>query len=89
MIRCIASSLLFALLALGGLAWSQILRRYPVAKTAVAGLVLAVFLLQGGGTMTFIVRSSDDWYWKNDFVRGVNRTVRDVVSPTILGKGLQ
>ena len=74
---------------LGGLAWSQILRRYPVAKTAVAGLVLAVFLLQGGGTMTFIVRSSDDWYWKNDFVRGVNRTVRDVVSPTILGKGLQ
>jgi hypothetical protein len=74
--------------AFGGLAWSQLLRSRPLVKPAVAGLVIAVFLLQGGGTMTFIIRSGDDWMWNNNAVRTVNRTVRSMAWPVILGKGM-
>jgi len=73
---------------LGGFAWSDILRRLPAAKTSVAAIVLVVFLLQGGGAMTFIVRSNDDWYWPNETVRRLNRDVRAMVSPMIIGKNL-
>lgn len=74
--------------AFGGLAWSQLLHRRPGVKVAAASLVIAVLLLQGGGTMTFIIRSNDNWMWPNATVRSVNRTVRSVAWPFILGKGI-
>jgi hypothetical protein len=73
--------------AFGGLAWSQLLQRRPNVKVAVATLVLAVMLLQGGGALTFIIRSNDDWMWPNATVRTVNRTVRSLAWPFILGRG--
>lgn len=77
------------LFVFGGLAWAQLLRTRPAAKALAAGIVITVFLLQGGGTLTFIVRSDDTWIWNNGAVRAANRVVRDVVSPVIIGKGLQ
>jgi hypothetical protein len=74
--------------AYGGMAWAQLLRAWPAAKTVVASLVIAIFLLQGGGTMSFIVRSNDTWMWNNGTVRGVNRAVRNVASPFMLGKNV-
>jgi hypothetical protein len=75
------------ILAFGGLAWSQLLRRRPNLKVAVATVILGVMLLQGGGAMTFIIRSSDEWLWPNATVRTVNRTVRNLAWPFILGRG--
>jgi hypothetical protein len=75
------------LLAFGGLAWSQILQKRTAVKAAIASVVIAVLLLQGGGTMTFIVRSSDTWMWNNGTVRSVNRAVRSAAWPFIVGKG--
>ncbi|MEJ0073675.1 MAG: hypothetical protein WDN27_06445 [Candidatus Saccharibacteria bacterium] len=72
----------------GGIAWSQLLRRWQAAKVAVAVVVIAIFVLQGGGTMTFIVRSNDNWMWNNAAVRSVNRTVRRAASPLIIGKNV-
>jgi hypothetical protein len=74
--------------AFGGLAWSQILRNRSVYKPIVASVVIAVFLLQGGGTMTFIIRSGDTWMWNNSVVRGTNRLVRSAAWPFIIGKGV-
>ncbi len=74
--------------ALSGLAWANILRRRPFIKTGVAVLVLVVFLLQGGGTMTYIVRSRDSWYWPDVTVRRLNSSIRTSVSPLIFGKDL-
>lgn len=74
--------------ALGGFAWSDLLRRHLAVRVWAAVIVLAVFLLQGGGTMTFIVRSDASWDWPNAFVRRLNEDVRSVVSPTIIGKGI-
>jgi hypothetical protein len=73
--------------AFGGLAWSQILARRPNIKAGVASLVILIMLLQGGGAMTFIIRSSDDWMWPNATVRSVNRTVRSLAWPFVLGRG--
>ncbi len=72
--------------AFGGLAWSQILHRHAAVKTAVASLVIALFVLQGGGTMTFIIRSADSWLWPNPTVISINREVRSIAWPVILGK---
>lgn len=75
------------LLAYGGIAWAHILQRRPNVEVLLATIVLVVMLLQGGGTMTFIMRSSDDWFWQNTTVITVNRTVRSIAWPFILGRG--
>ena len=80
--------LLPLLFALGGLAWAQLLRNKTAVKAFVASAVIAVFLLQGGGTMTFIIRSADTWMWPNPTVRAVNRTVRSIAWPFIAGKNV-
>lgn len=77
--------LAFTLAALG---WREVLRRYPHYKNLAAGLVLGVLLLQGAGTMTYIVRSDDSWLWPNSVVRSANHAVRTVVSPFIIGKNI-
>ncbi|HEY4160788.1 MAG TPA: hypothetical protein VGM08_01880 [Candidatus Saccharimonadales bacterium] len=74
--------------ALGGLAWTDILKRAPGVKAGAAVLVLAALLLQGGGTMSYIVRSDDSWYWPDATVRRVNDDIRNAVSPFIFGKEL-
>jgi hypothetical protein len=66
------------LLAFAGLAWSWLLRAVPIAKVSIAVGILLVFLLQGGGTTTFLIRSADTWMWDNGVVRSVNRTARSV-----------
>jgi hypothetical protein len=73
---------------LSGLAWHDILRRAPSVKGAAVLVVLAVFFLQGGGIMTYIIRSDDSWYWPNPTVRRLNGDIRAVVSPFIYGKDL-
>ena len=73
---------------LSGLAWAQLLRRRPAIKTAAAMLTLAVFVLQGGGVMTYIVRSNDNWYWPNATLRRMNGDIRRVISPIVFGKQL-
>jgi hypothetical protein len=77
------------LFGFGGLAWAGLLRgRLSAVKATAAGVVIAVLVLQGGGVLTFVVRSSDNWYWNNGVVRSVNRGVRNVVSPIVLGKNV-
>ena len=73
---------------LSGLAWLDILRKRRAVLVGAASLVLAVMLLQGGGAMTYIVRSNDAWYWPDATVRRVNGDVRSSVSPLIFDKDL-
>lgn len=74
--------------ALGGLAWSQLLRKWVPVKAFAASAVIAVFLLQGGGAGTFLIRSADAWMWPNATVRTVNRAARSFAWPFIAGKGV-
>lgn len=72
--------------ALGALAWRKVLVDAYIVKVSAAMLVVAVLLLQGGGTMSYIIRSNDSWFWPNTTIRRINGDVRSTVSPFIIEK---
>jgi hypothetical protein len=48
-------------------------------------LLVSVLFLQGGGALTFIHDSNENWYWPNDdFARRINHDAKKVVDPFIL-----
>jgi len=61
-----------------------LLRKVSVVRSALAVLVLLLFL-EGGGLVGFIVRSNDAWYWQNDMVRSVNHAADNLLSPLVAG----
>ncbi len=63
------------LVALMGKAMYSILHKLPILKTSFA-IVALLFFLEGGGFLTFIVRSGPSWDWPNNTVRVVNNTAR-------------
>lgn len=63
---------------------STLLKKRPAARNGLAALMLLIFL-EGGGLVSFIVRSNDAWYWDSQPVRSVNDTARMIVSPLVIG----
>jgi hypothetical protein len=64
---------------------SLLLRRinFKQAKAVLAVLALCLFL-QGGGLLTFILRSDSSWYWPSSSVQKVNQKAQKVLSPVII-----
>lgn len=60
-------------------AWSHTPRFKPVAVVA----VLLLFL-QGGGVISFILRSDAGWYWQNSTVWHVNNAARRSLAPFVV-----
>jgi len=74
------------LLAIGiGRAFQQLLATHRRAwlKPLLAGSVLLLFL-QGGGIMTFILRSDPSWDWPNRAVIDINNGARKILAPIII-----
>jgi hypothetical protein len=44
-----------------------------------AALVVLIMFIEGGGLLTFIIRSDSTWYWKNNTVVTVNNTARNLL----------
>jgi hypothetical protein len=65
-------------------AWEHLLGSRPILKRSLATLAI-LGMVWGGGVLTFILRSSDVWYWDNATVRSVNFNVRNVVGPITPG----
>jgi hypothetical protein len=53
------------------------------AKPLIA-LVFIFCFLQGGGLMTFILRSDSTWNWDNRAVVHINNAARDILGPVII-----
>lgn len=70
------------LLAFGVMAWSQILGHVR-SKYILAAAIIVVTLFQGGGAVTFLIRSHDEWFWDNAATRNVNRAARSALWYTI------
>jgi hypothetical protein len=49
-------------------------------------LVVLVLFLQGGGTLTYITDSNQNWYWHNSAVDKLNKLAQDFVKPLIIVK---
>ncbi|PIZ63142.1 hypothetical protein COY17_01195 [Candidatus Saccharibacteria bacterium CG_4_10_14_0_2_um_filter_52_9] len=67
-----------------GLAVNELLQQRHRLKLAFAGFVLVCFIW-GGGALTYILRSSDYWYWPNPAVKTANHTVKRVLGPITPG----
>jgi hypothetical protein len=67
-----------------GLGWNELLKGKRQLKLIVATVAL-VCMLWGGGALTYILRSSDDWYWPNQTVVDANHAVQHVLGPITPG----
>jgi hypothetical protein len=75
------------IIMLVGLAYSRLWRHKPMVKVMAISVVLILFI-QGGGVLTFILRSNDTWYWPNNTVVTINHTIRETLKPFIIGARL-
>ena len=78
--------LLPILLPLGGiigLALSLEFYKKPIRKALLAVLVILLFL-EGGGIVTFIIRSDDSWYWPNSTIKKVNDDAQKITRHTLI-----
>ena len=75
--------ILLPLAAMLGLAFSIALRKSTVAKAFVATVVVVLFL-QGGGLLTFILRSDETWYWPNSTIVKINKTAHKVAKHVVI-----
>ena len=71
-------------------AYGLLLRKFAAAKQAVvykAALAVVVLLLtlQGGGILTFAVRSDPNWYWDNPFSQALGNGLKNISKPFIIG----
>lgn len=53
-------------------------------KGIFAGVILLLFL-QGGGPITYIVRSEPNWYWHGSFVQDANQHLQKILKPLVIG----
>lgn len=72
------------LFALAVLVWRHALAGRHVLKGVVATLAV-LCMIWGGGALTFILRSSNSWYWPNATMRTVNVDIRNAVGPAVPG----
>jgi hypothetical protein len=69
---------------MGGLAVNQFAAHRQTLKLSFAGLAV-VCLLWGGGSLTYILRSNDAWYWDNASIRRANHAVQNMIGPITPG----
>lgn len=67
-----------------GFGFERLWRGRERAKTW-AVVIVAVLFLQGGGVMTFIVKSDPDWDWPNETVVRINDVARQGLQSIIIG----
>jgi hypothetical protein len=75
---------LLPLLLIVGLSYQEFLRHRSAVKTSLMIVAIAGFLW-GGGALTYILRSNDDWYWSNPVVRSANHKLQRTLGPVTPG----
>lgn len=76
--------ILLLLAAILGPALSMALRKAPNAKPVIVSLFLLTVLVEGGGALTYIVRSDATWNWPNRLVIDANNAVRTIAKPFVI-----
>lgn len=73
------------LILFAALGIKAVFEKRPRLQLAIA-VTAIVCLVWGGGALTYILRSNDQWYWQNNrVVVSVNRSIRNVVGPVTPG----
>ena len=59
---------------------------FSTRKVTLAAIVLVVLCTQGGGSLTYIVRSDPSWFWpQSTAAQRVNAKAKKILNPVILG----
>lgn len=74
---------LLLMAAIGWRALQIATKRLPAVRPVLALIVLLCFL-QGGGVMTFIMRSDQSWYWQNYVAHRMNEKAQRILDPVII-----
>ncbi len=75
-------SMIPVLVVMFAVATAFVLRKFKWIKITVLA-VIALTIIQGGGVITYILRSEPSWYWQNPIVINPNNTVKDAIQPII------
>jgi len=75
---------LLPVLLVAAAAMNELNRKKQALKLALASAAVLCFVW-GGGTLTFILRSDDAWYWPSPAVRTANHAVQRVLGPITPG----
>ncbi len=71
-----------------GLAYRQffqaILRRHASQFIAIFSVVILLLALQGGGAMTYLLRSQPIWYWQYQPLVDFNTSLKGIIKPFII-----
>lgn len=69
------------LMVVFAIAFKQVIQ--TVKARAVVLILLALLYTQGGGAITYILRSDDRWYWDNNGVATSNHVAKNIISPFV------
>lgn len=78
--------LLPVMILVAAMAVNALLKNHDRLKLAAAVLVMICFLW-GGGALTYVLRSSDGWYWPGTPLKGTNQAVKKALGPVTPGYG--
>jgi len=73
---------IFLMAAVIGSALTSFFKNIPKLKLLAATVILLLFL-EGGGLLTFVVRSDASWDWPSSFVVKMNNDARKVIWPVV------
>ena len=69
------------LYTLFGVSFNMLLKKYDKVKISLISGLFLIMITQGGGAGTFILRSSDAWYWQKTYPKKINHYARNVLKP--------
>lgn len=76
-----------AVIILIGRGYARLLRGRLRLKTALVAAAILIFL-QGGGTLSFMLRSHESWFWPHPAVHQLNHGAGELIQPLILSQDL-
>ena len=75
--------ILLPLGAIIALAFSRVLRK-SLNQRVISVIIVSILFLEGGGILTFVLRSDDSWYWPNKTISKVNNEAQKIAKHTVV-----
>ena len=64
--------------------FDRLLKKRARSFTAIFSIVILLLALQGGGAMTYLLRSQPMWYWQYQPLIDFNTALKNVISPFVI-----
>jgi hypothetical protein len=65
--------------------FDRLLKQHARSFTAIFSIIILLLALQGGGAMTYLLRSQPIWYWQYQPLVDFNTGLKNVITPVVFG----